>query len=99
MAPFKISVRGENSTEVEPPIVRAGLRDHFQAMVCGKEAGNLKPSPDPYLRAAELLGAKKPLVVEDSEAGEASGRAAGFEVLRVTSAEAVPVELRRMLGG
>jgi HAD superfamily hydrolase (TIGR01509 family) len=67
-------------------------------MVCGKEAGNLKPAPDPYLRAAELLGAKKPLVVEDSAAGEASGRAAGFEVLRVTSAEAVPGELRKILG-
>ena len=88
---YKLAVVSSSGrTEVEPPILRAGIRDHFQAMVCGKEAGNLKPSPDPYLRAAELLGAKQPLVVEDSAAGEASGRAAGFEVLRVTSAEAVP---------
>jgi len=96
---YKLAVVSSSGrTEVEPPILRAGIRDQFQAMVCGREAGNLKPSPDPYLRAAELLGAKKPLVVEDSEAGEASGRAAGFEVLRVTSAEAVPGELRKMLG-
>jgi beta-phosphoglucomutase len=97
---YKLAVVSSSGrTEVEPPILRAGIRDHFQAMVCGKEAGNLKPSPDPYLRAAELLGAKNPLVVEDSAAGEESGRAAGFEVLRVTSAEAVPAELRKMLGG
>jgi beta-phosphoglucomutase len=95
---YKLAVVSSSGrTEVEPPIVRAGLRDHFQAMVCGKEAGNLKPSPDPYLHAAELLGAKRPLVVEDSAAGEASGRAAGFEVLRVESAESVSSDLRRVL--
>jgi len=95
---YKLAVVSSSGrTEVEPPIIRAGIRDHFQAMVCGKEAGNLKPAPDPYLRAAELLGAKRPLVVEDSAAGEESGRAAGFEVLRVTSAATVPVELRRAL--
>jgi beta-phosphoglucomutase len=95
---YKLAVVSSSGrTEVEPPIIRAGLRDHFQAMVCGREAGNLKPAPDPYLHAAELLGVKKPLVVEDSAAGEASGRAAGFEVLRVTSADAVAPELRRIL--
>ncbi len=97
---YKLAVVSSSGrTEVEPPIVRAGLREHFQALVCGKEAGNLKPSPDPYLHAAQLLGAKNPLVVEDSAAGEASGRAAGFEVLRVNSAESVPSELRRVLTG
>jgi HAD superfamily hydrolase (TIGR01509 family) len=95
---YKLAVVSSSGrTEIEPPIIRAGLRDYFQAMVCGKEAGNLKPLPDPYLHAAQLLGAKAPLVVEDSEAGEASGRAAGFEVLRVKSAESVPSELRRIL--
>jgi beta-phosphoglucomutase len=95
---YKLAVVSSSGrTEVEPPIVRAGLREHFHAMVCGKEGGNLKPSPDPYLHAAELLGAQRPLVVEDSAAGEASGRAAGFEVLRVESAESVPSELRRVL--
>ncbi len=96
---FKLAVVSSSGrTEIEPPLVSAGLRSHFQAMVCGKEAGELKPAPHPYLRAAELLGAKKPLVVEDSAAGEASGRAAGFEVLRVRSAESVPSELRRVIG-
>jgi beta-phosphoglucomutase-like phosphatase (HAD superfamily) len=52
-----------------------------------------KPAPDPYLLGARLLGAKRPLVVEDSAAGIASGRAAGFEVLPVTSAAAMPSAL------
>lgn len=95
---YKLAVVSSSGrTEVEPPIVRAGLREHFKAMVCGKEAGNLKPAPDPYLHAAQLLDSNNPLVVEDSAAGEASGRAAGFEVLRVASAESVPAELRRAL--
>jgi HAD superfamily hydrolase (TIGR01509 family) len=95
---YKLAVVSSSGrTEVEPPIVRAGIREHFQAMVCGREAANLKPAPDPYLLGAQLLGAKKPLVVEDSAAGEAAGRAAGFAVLRVSSAESVPSELQRIL--
>lgn len=95
---YKLAVVSSSGrTEVEPPLVRAGIRQYFHALVCGREGGNLKPAADPYLHAAQLLGAKNPLVVEDSAAGEASGRAAGFEVLRVASAESVPAELRRIL--
>jgi beta-phosphoglucomutase len=95
---YKLAVVSSSGrTEIEPPLVSAGIRDHFQAMVCGREAGELKPAPHPYLFAAQILRANTPLVVEDSAAGEASGRAAGFEVLRVSSAESVPSELRRML--
>jgi sugar-phosphatase len=57
----------------------------------------IKPAPDPYLKAAELLGSKRPLVVEDSDAGAESGRAAGFDVLRVVTPAEVPEALRRKL--
>ena len=42
-----------------------------------------KPSPDPYLKGAELLGVKPQdcLVVEDSSAGAVAGHAAGCKVL------------------
>jgi beta-phosphoglucomutase len=80
--------------EVEPALVRGGIRDCFGALVCGLEVEKLKPAPDPYLRAAELLGAARPLVVEDSDAGEQSGRAAGFDVLRIPSPEMLPGLLR-----
>ena len=85
--------------EVEPVLVHGGIRDYFAALVCGSEVANLKPAPDPYLRAAELLGAAKPLVVEDSDAGEQSGRAAGFDVLRVGDAATMPRTLQAHLNG
>jgi beta-phosphoglucomutase len=95
---YKLAVVSSSGrTEIEPPLVAAGIRDYFEVLVCGREAGNLKPAPDPYLLAAKLLGAVKPLVVEDSAAGEAAGRAAGFKVLRVSSAASVPSELRRFI--
>ena len=95
---YKLAVVSSSGrTEVEPPIERAGIRPCFQAFVCGREVANLKPAPDPYLRGAELLGASKPLVIEDSDAGVASARAAGFDVLRVTNAESVAAEVRAHL--
>ena len=82
--PIKLAVVSSSGrTEVEPPIVQAGIRQRFEAMVCGLEAGKLKPAPEPYLRAAEMLGCSRPLVVEDSESGVASAVAAGFDVVRI----------------
>jgi HAD superfamily hydrolase (TIGR01509 family) len=90
-------VSSSGRTEVEPPIERAGLLPCFQAIVCGRDAQRLKPAPDPYLRAAELLGARHPLVIEDSDAGVESARAAGFDVIRVSNAESMPREVRAKL--
>jgi beta-phosphoglucomutase-like phosphatase (HAD superfamily) len=47
--------------------------------------------------AARELGAKAPLVVEDSEAGIAAGRAAGFEVLPIKSPAEVVQAVRERL--
>ena len=85
-------------TEILPPIERAGLLPLFETIVCGNDVRNLKPSPEPYLLAAERLGVKTPLVIEDSEAGIASGLAAGFEVLRVAAVESMPTALCVRLG-
>ncbi len=95
---YKLAVVSSSGrSEVEPPVEKAGFRRCFQAFVCGKEVPNLKPAPDPYLHAAKLLGAACPLVIEDSDAGVASAEAAGFEVLRVTSAANVAAEVRAHL--
>jgi HAD superfamily hydrolase (TIGR01509 family) len=59
----------------------------------------LKPAPDPYVIAAERLGARTPLLVEDSEAGLAAGCAAGFEVLAVKHPEEVARAVLRRLAG
>lgn len=85
-------------TEIFPPIERAGLLPLFETIVFGNDVQNLKPSPEPYLLAAERLGVRTPLVIEDSTAGIASGVAAGFEVLRVLTVESMPVTLRERLG-
>ena len=98
-AGYRLAVVSSSArTEVEPPLARAGIRECFQSLVCGKEVQNLKPAPDPYLKAAEILGARRPLVIEDSDAGVASGLAAGFEVLRVMDARTMAAEVRRKLG-
>jgi HAD superfamily hydrolase (TIGR01509 family) len=95
---YKLAVVTSSArVEIEPLLQAAGLREYFDLMVCDREAGGLKPLPDPYLMAARQLGAKTPLVVEDSAAGIAAGRAAGFEVLAVESPAEVPRLVRQRL--
>jgi beta-phosphoglucomutase len=90
-------VTSSGRSEVEPVLEAAGIRTCFHAAVFGGDVQRLKPAPDPYLKAAELLGASRPLVIEDSDAGCESGRAAGFDVLRVATADEMPVLVRRRL--
>lgn len=68
-------------------------RELFDATVCGDEVGGLnKPLPEPYLRAARLIGvnAADSVAIEDSPTGVASAAAAGCTVLVVPND--VPVE-------
>ncbi|MHC9294871.1 HAD family hydrolase [Mycobacterium sp. LTG2003] len=67
-------------------------RHYFSVTVCGDEVDNGKPAPDPYLRAAELLGVSTAhcLAVEDSVTGTASAEAAGCPVLVVPNDVEVP---------
>ena len=81
---FKIAVvTSSGSNEVKPVLEVTGLWPLLDAFVCGGDVARLKPFPDPYLMAARLLGVSAALVVEDSDPGAESGRAAGFEVLRI----------------
>ncbi|GAC83211.1 putative hydrolase [Gordonia paraffinivorans NBRC 108238] len=63
----------------------------FAATVCGDEVPVGKPAPDPYLRAAELLGVASAdcLAVEDSPTGTQAATAAGCPTLVVPSAARV----------
>jgi HAD superfamily hydrolase (TIGR01509 family) len=90
-------VSSSSRLEVETALEVAGIRQYFAALVCGREAGQLKPAPDPYLKAAELLQSKRPLVVEDSEAGIASAQAAGFAFARVPSVAEMAASVRASL--
>jgi HAD superfamily hydrolase (TIGR01509 family) len=87
-------VSSSSCSEIEPMLEAGGLRHYFRTVVGGENVKHHKPSPDPYLLAAERLNLRVPLVVEDSDAGLASGRAAGFEVLAVKH----PADVPRLVG-
>nr|WP_276141423.1 HAD family phosphatase [Sciscionella marina] len=60
--------------------------ENFDVTVCGDEVDGLnKPHPEPYAKAARLLGVDPAacIAVEDSAAGSGSARAAGAVVLVV----------------
>jgi HAD superfamily hydrolase (TIGR01509 family) len=91
-------VSSSSSSELDPVLTAGGIRRHFDTLV-GREStpDRLKPAPDPYLLAAKRLGVRSALVVEDSEVGLASGRAAGFDVLEIDDVAGMPeLVLRRL---
>jgi HAD superfamily hydrolase (TIGR01509 family) len=78
--------------QVVDAVLDAVGRDRFAATVAGDEVPSTKPSPDPYLRAAELLGlaAYDCVALEDSEVGATSAIAAGCTTVVVPSLVDVP---------
>ena len=68
--------------EIEPTLETLGLTDSFQVIVGCEDAPRTKPHPDPYLLAAERLGAApaRSIAIEDSPHGVASAKDAGFTV-------------------
>ncbi|HPX37638.1 MAG TPA: HAD family phosphatase [Mycobacterium sp.] len=72
-------------------------RHYFTASVCGDEVAYGKPAPDPYRRAAVLLGLEPAqcLAVEDSVTGTLSAEDAGCPVLVVPNDVEVPASARR----
>ena len=83
--------------EIEPLLQAGGIRPHFATIVGGENVARHKPAPEPYRLAAERLGVKRALVIEDSPAGIESGRAAGFEVMAVRHPREVAGALRERL--
>ena len=61
-------------------------------LVSADQVARGKPAPDPYLLAAERLGADPAdcLVLEDAPSGIAAGRVAGMTVWAVTTTHAAP---------
>jgi beta-phosphoglucomutase-like phosphatase (HAD superfamily) len=59
----------------------------FGVTVCAEDVRRSKPDPEPYLRAAALLGEApgECVVLEDSPRGIASAQAAGCPVMAVPS--------------
>jgi HAD superfamily hydrolase (TIGR01509 family) len=64
-----------------------GLTSAFPHFICADDAARAKPAPDLYLAAAALLGVapSKCLAIEDAPNGVRSARAAGMQVVAVTT--------------
>ncbi|WP_375003550.1 HAD family hydrolase [Aeromicrobium sp. CTD01-1L150] len=88
--------------EIAEPVAQALP---FGAVVTGDSVTHGKPHPEPYLRAAQMLGVDpaRCLAIEDSATGAASAEAAGCLVLAVPHMVDIPLTPRRVardgLGG
>jgi beta-phosphoglucomutase len=80
-------VSGAAREEIEPVVEAAGISDCFRAIVAAEDVEHGKPDPAGYRRALSLLGggieAGDVLVLEDTEAGVASAKAAGMQCFAV----------------
>ncbi|MDE3095283.1 MAG: HAD family phosphatase [Chloroflexota bacterium] len=76
-------------------LASAGIDAEFDAIVAGDDVARTKPDPEPYVRAAALLGVAPAqcVVIEDSASGLTSALAAGARVvqLRATGTAAPPM--------
>lgn len=81
-------VSGGHRELVTQTLSKLGIANLFPVTVCAEDTAKGKPHPDPFLKAAELLGipAKKCVVFEDGEAGIRGARAAGMGVVKVGQA-------------
>jgi HAD superfamily hydrolase (TIGR01509 family) len=80
-------VSGAAHAEIEPVLAAAGIGDLFSAVVSAEDTVRGKPHPEGYERALALIGDGIPagdvIVLEDTEAGVASAKAAGMRCLAV----------------
>ena len=82
--PFAV-VSGSTRESVEASLQTLDLSPYFQTLVCAGEYTHPKPHPEPFLRAAELLGVPPALclVFEDTDMGIQSAVAAGMAAVKV----------------
>ena len=90
-------VTSSDRQAVEPVLHAAGIDGCFAACVYGDDLHRHKPHPEPYLLIAERLGVETGLAFEDSEAGLASARAAGFTAIPVDAPVRLPAIVRDSL--
>lgn len=83
-AGYRLAVASSSPmAKIRSNMERLGITDCFDAIVSGMELKNPKPSPDIFLKAAELLGVEPDecIVIEDSCNGTRAAKAAGMACL------------------
>ena len=68
----------------------AGILPCFRALVYGGDCAHHKPHPEPNLLVRGRLSVDWGLAFEDSDAGLASAKAAGFTAVRVGDPNCLP---------
>lgn len=78
---------GSLRSEIQNILSGAGLLDAFGALVGADDVVLGKPAPEPYLKAAQLLGVDPAaaVAIEDSRWGLDSARAAGMRTIGITT--------------
>lgn len=78
-------VSGGDRAGVQRTLEVIGVSEYVEVLVCAGDTPRGKPFPDPFLRAAELLGVdpKKCLVFEDGIPGVKAAEAAGMHWVRI----------------
>ena len=96
VAAFAESLRGKVSMAVasggsrmvvEKTLAIVGISDWFDEVVTADDVSEGKPSPDIFIKAAQLMGVdpSKCLVLEDAPAGILAAQRAGMQVIAVPS--------------
>ena len=80
-----VVVSGSPHADVRDAIRLCGLSGVMKFVLGGEDYGRGKPAPDGFLKAASMLDvdSSECVVVEDSTAGVAAGRAAGMRIVGV----------------
>jgi HAD superfamily hydrolase (TIGR01509 family) len=84
---IKMAIGSSSPKELVDFVVgKFGLRKWFDIIITGKDAENGKPSPEIFLKCADLLGVTplECLVIEDSANGILAGKNAGMYVCAFT---------------
>lgn len=92
---FKLAVvSGSFREEIEAALQGLRIRDRIGLVLGAEDYPRSKPEPDGYLRALGFFGIspREALIFEDSEAGMASGMAAGSPVVAITHCGSVRPE-------
>lgn len=90
-------VTSAERANVEPVLSGANIRDSFEACVFSGDVTRHKPAPDPYLAIAARMSVATGIAFEDSDAGIASARAAGFRAIRVDDPESLPGAVSKII--
>jgi beta-phosphoglucomutase len=92
-------VTNSNKTSTNIILKNIGIYDYIDVIITNEDVLNKKPSPEPYLKAIEILecSIKETIIFEDSEIGIISAKNTGCDYYHVKSYKDVNINTINML--